>query len=247
LPGGGGQRVCNLYDVSQAKFGQFSEAWKQSADLDTNGNGSTRVSHFVSASLDARLRGGIRVSGGVDTGRSTWDTCFVADNPQRTTIVYVTANVGQRAVEQRYCNEVQPWLANLQIKLNGSAPLPGGATISVNYQNLAGQEILADYVATSAEIAPSLGRPLSGGTRTVSIPIIAPYSQYEDRRTQLDLRFAKTFNLRSTSRLQVIADMYNIFNVNAILGRINTYGPAWGQPTSIVPGRMLQLGLRLTY
>ena len=247
LPGAGGQRVCGLYDVSQAKFGQFSEAWKQSANLDSDRSGSTRVSRFASASMDARLKGGIRINGGIDAGRSIWDTCFVADNPQKTTIVYVTANVGQRAVEQRYCHEVQPWLANLQIKLNGSAPLPGGAMISVNYQNLAGQEILADYTATSAEIAPSLGRPLSGGTRTVSIPIIASYNQYEDRRTQLDMRFAKTFNFSPTGRLQVIADLYNIFNVNAILGRINTYGPAWGRPTSIVPGRMLQLGVRLNY
>jgi hypothetical protein len=49
LPGGGGQQVCNLYDVSQAKFGQFSEVWKQSSNLDPDSSGSTRVSHFVSA------------------------------------------------------------------------------------------------------------------------------------------------------------------------------------------------------
>jgi hypothetical protein len=234
--------------VSEAKFGQFAEIWRASTTLDPDGKGSTRVSDFVAASVDARLGTGIRIGGGVDTGRTLTDTCFVADNPQKTTIVYVTANVGERAVDQRYCREVQPWLANLQIKLNGSAQLPYGVTMSVNYQNLAGQEILADYTATAAEVAPSLGRPLSGGTRTVSIPIIAPYSEYEARRTQLDIRLGKTFSLGSgTRRLHVMADLYNLFNENAILGRINTYGPAWGQPTSIVPGRMLQLGARLTY
>jgi hypothetical protein len=248
LPGGGGQEVCGLYDVSEAKFGQFAEVWRPSTTVDPESKGSVRVSDFLAASLDARFGRGIRISGGLDTGRTVTDTCFVADNPQKTTIVYVTANVGERAVEQRYCREVQPWLANLQIKLNGSAQLPYGVTMSVNYQNLAGQEILADYTATSAEVARSLGRPLSGGTRTVLIPIIGPYSDYEDRRTQLDIRLGKTFNLGSrTGRLHVMADLYNLFNENAILGRINTYGPAWGQPTSIVPGRMLQLGARLTY
>ena len=138
-------------------------------------------------------------------------------------------------------------MPNLQIKLNGSAPLPGGVTMSLTYQNLAGQEIRADYTATLAQIAPSLGRALSGGARTVSIPIIAPYSQYEDRRTQLDLRLGKSFNLGASRRLQANVDVYNIFNSNSVLARTDTYGPAWGQPTSFLPGRMVQLGATLTF
>ena len=247
LPGGGSQQVCGLYDVSPQKFGHSSLVWKNSRTLDPAGKGSTRVSHFVSASVDARLPSGIRVGGGVDTGRTVWDTCFVADNPQQTAIIYITANVGQRAVEQRYCHEVQGLMPNLQIKLNGSAPLPGGVTMSLTYQNLAGQEIRADYTATLAQIAPSLGRALSGGARTVSIPIIAPYSQYEDRRTQLDLRLGKSFNLGASRRLQANVDVYNIFNSNSVLARTDTYGPAWGQPTSFLPGRMVQLGATLTF
>jgi hypothetical protein len=247
LPGGGGQQVCGLYDVSDAKFNRSSLVWENSKTLDPAGIGSTRVSHFVSSSVDLRLASGIRVGGGVDTGRTVWDTCFVADNPQQTTIIYITANVGQRAVDQRYCHEVQGLMANLQIKFNGSAPLPGGVTMSFTYQNLAGQEIRADYTATSAQIAPSLGRPLSGGTKTVTIPIITPYSQYEPRRTQVDLRLGKNFNVGASRRLQANVDLYNVFNSNSVLARIDTYGRAWGQPTSFLPGRMLQLGATLTF
>jgi hypothetical protein len=138
-------------------------------------------------------------------------------------------------------------MANLQIKFNGSAPLPGGVTMSFTYQNLAGQEIRADYTATSAQIAPSLGRPLSGGTKTVTIPIITPYSQYEPRRTQVDLRLGKNFNVGASRRLQANVDLYNVFNSNSVLARIDTYGRAWGQPTSFLPGRMLQLGAILTF
>jgi hypothetical protein len=242
LPGGGGQQICDLYNVSNAKFGQSQSVWKKSTTLDPSGRGSTRVSDFVAGQVDARLGSGFRFGGGVDTGRTVWDNCFVVDNPQQTTIVYVTANVGQRAVDQRYCREVQSWLPNLQIKLNGSAPLPGGAALSITYQNLAGEMIQADYQARSTEIAPTLGRPLSGNTSTVTIPIIAPYAQYEDRRTQLDLRLTRTFKLGGAGRLRAMLDVYNIFNANSVLGRINTYGPRWGQPTSILPGRMLQLG-----
>jgi outer membrane receptor protein involved in Fe transport len=184
----------------------------------------------------------------VDAGRTITDTCFVADNPQQTTIICITSAVTQRAVEQRFCHEVQSWMANLQVKLNGSAPLPWGTMLSVTYQNVAGVPILADYNATSAQIAPSLGRPLSGGAATVTIPLIAPYTQFEDRRTQLDLRLTKSFSIGPRNgRIQAMADVYNLFNASSVLSRTDTYGRAWGQPTSIVPGRMLQLGARWTF
>lgn len=247
LPGGGGQEVCGLYNVKPAKFGQSSLVWKNSRTLDPDGKGSTRVSHFTNAQVDARLRGGFRLGGGVDLGRSVWDTCFVVENPQATSIVFVTANVGQRAVEQRYCREVQSWLANLQVKLNGSAPLPYGTTMSVTFQNLAGQEIRADYNATAAEVAASLGRAPSGGVRTITIPIIAPYTDFEDRRSQLDLRFGKSLALGGSRKLQANVDLYNIFNANSVLGRTDTYGPRWNQPTNILPGRMVQFGGTLTF
>ena len=248
LPGGGGQQVCGLFNVSETRFGKSSQLWRNSRSLDPNGKGSTRVSDFVSGEIDTRLSSGIRVGGGVDTGRTVWDTCFVADNPQQTTIIYITSAVTQRAVEQRFCREAQSWLANLQIKLNGSAPLPGGMMLSVTYQNVAGQQILADYTATSTQIAPSLGRPLSGGTATVAIPLIAPFTQFEDRRTQLDLRLTKNFTMGPKGgRIQAMLDLYNIFNANSVLARTDAYGPAWGQPTNIIAGRMAQLGARWTF
>jgi hypothetical protein len=247
LPGGGGQRECGLYDVTPTKFGQSSLVWKNSRTLDPAGNGSTRTSHFINASVDGRFKGGYRVGGGVDLGRSIWDTCFLVDNPQQTTIVYVTANVGQRAVDQRYCHEVQSWIANLQVKLNGTVPLPYGSTVSLTFQNVAGPDIRADYTATSAEIAPSLGRALAGNVRTVTLPIIAPYTQFENRRSQLDVRFGKSFKFGGNRRLQANVDLYNLFNANTVLARTDTYGPRWNQPTNILPSRMVQLGATLTF
>ena len=163
------------------------------------------------------------------------------------TIVHVTSGVGDRAVDQRFCHEVQPWLANLQLKLNGNVPLPGDFMMSATFVNVAGEEILADYSATNAEIAASLGRPLSGGASTVQIPLIAPYTQYEGRRVMLDVRLSRVFDIGSAGRLNANIDLYNVFNANTILGRVNTYGPRWGLPTRILPGRMVQVGARLTF
>ena len=244
LPDGGGQQVCGLYNISQEKFGDFDQVWRQSRNFR---EGSTRVSNFVTATMDARLASGIRIGGGVDTGRTVWDNCFVTDNPQFATIVHITGGIGSREVDQRFCHEKQGLLPNLQVKFHGSVPLPGDVMMSATYVNVAGQQILADFPATSAAIAPSLGRPLSGGARTATIQLIEPYTQYEGRRAMLDLRVSKIFNLGSGGRLNANVDLYNIFNANTIMARRDRYGPSLGQPTRLLPGRMLQFGARLTF
>ena len=243
LPGGGGQQVCGLYNINEAKFGRFADVWVQSNNY---GNGTTRVSDFVSAAADVRLPSGIRFGGGVDTGRTVTDNCFVVDSPQATRVVNITAAVGERAVEQRFCHEVLDLLANLQIKFNAIVPLPGGFATSATFQNLTGDEIQANYTATSAQIRPSLGRPLSGGVSNVSIPLIAPGTEFENRRTQVDLRLTRTFRVGQT-RLEANAELYNIFNANSVFAPNPAYGPSWLQPASVVPGRMLQLGGKLTF
>jgi hypothetical protein len=58
---------------------------------------------------------------------------------------------------------------------------------------------------------------------------------------------SKMFNVGAAGRLQANLDLYNVLNANSILGRLNTLGPRWGQPISILPGRMLQLGARWTF
>ncbi len=41
---------------------------------------------------------------------------------------------------------------------------------------------------------------------------------FTGRRTQVDLRFGKTFRLAGARRLQVMADVYNTFNSSAPVG-----------------------------
>src|SRR5207248_1091724 len=130
----------------------------------------------------------------IDTGRTNRNTCFVVDNPQ----------------QLLYCDQVTPFSAQTQVKANSSYPLPfpGQFTISGNYQDVPGPNILATYAAPNDLIAPSLGRNLGAcGTlavcnATANVPLIAPNSQYEPRRHQLDLKLAKTIAVGPTARLQ---------------------------------------------
>ena len=62
----------------------------------------------------------------------------------------------------------------------------------------------------------------------------------------LDLRIAKTFNLAG-SRLQGIADIYNVFNDNADISQVTAVGPSLGQTSEIIQGRLLRLGIQWTF
>ena len=89
---------------------------------------------------------------------------------------------------QKTCRITTPFKGLAMAKINGSVPLPAEFTVSAIYQDQAGPAIDAVYAATTAEVLPSLGRPLAGGARTVNVPLIVANSMYEGRIRRLDIR-----------------------------------------------------------
>jgi hypothetical protein len=263
LPGGGGYEVCGMFDVAPAKFGQISNLVTKASPFipkgaDVTCDSTTGVagrngaacgrSDFFGVSVNARLESGMQLGGGVDTGRTVVDRCFIVDSPQ----------------ELLHCRIVTPFKAQTQIKAFGSYPLPGGFTVSGTFQNLPGASFQANYPAPNVEIAPSLGRDLAqcgarrgaACTATVQVPLIPPMTQFLERRTQLDLRIIKQLELGQRARLQAMFDIYNVFNASTILAVNSAFGPAWQRPTSdnsiggvdpVLPGRLLQVGAQLTF
>ena len=72
------------------------------------------------------------------------------------------------------CHIDTPWGANSQVKLQGAYTLPADIRVSATYQNLAGPPSNTTFVATNAQIAPSLGRNLAAGANgTVVVPAVA--------------------------------------------------------------------------
>jgi hypothetical protein len=226
LPGGGGYELCGLYNIKPEKFGQSEDLVRSTSRFGT----AKYINHFVNVGFDLRLGSGARFGGGLDTGRSVQDTCFVVDSPQ----------------ELLYCREVTPLKGNTQIKFNGSYPLPGDVVISGAFQNIPGPDYTASYPATTAQVAQSLGRPLSGGVRTVSVPLVAPNTLYEDRTSRLDLRVSKIFRINRV-RLQVNLDAYNALNSDSIRGVNSTFASRWLEPTSLIDPRHIQIGGQLSF
>ncbi len=233
LPGGGGYQVCGLYDISLAKFGLQSSLVSQASNFGEQ----TQLNEFVGLSVTTRFSSGVRLGGGLDTGRSVTDNCFAVDSPQ----------------QLLNCHVVQPFAAQTQLKLNGSYPLPAGFVVSGVYQNVSGPQITAAYAASNAEIAPTLGRNLAAcGTRTpctatATVPLIAPGTLREPRVTRLDMRITKIFDLSSRMRLQGNLDIYNALNSSSILTIGTAYGSRWRQPTAIVDPRIFQLSAQITF
>src|SRR6202035_2389969 len=74
LPGGGGQQLCGLYDVTPTLFGHVQNLVQQSSNF---GN-QTYVNNFLGFQANAKLPvDNIRLTAGVDTGRTTSNNCFV--------------------------------------------------------------------------------------------------------------------------------------------------------------------------
>jgi len=225
LPNGGGYPVCGLTDVKPAFYGQVTDLVTLASSF---GTFSSR-NDFFDASVVAHLPKNITVGGGADTGRSVQDKCFIVNSPQ----------------DLFQCRVVTPFSAQTQFKLYGVVPLPAKFFTSAAYQNLSGPSYGANYSATPAEIAQSLGRPPSGGTN-VTIPLIAPETLFEPRIARLDLRLSKQLQL-SRFKIQLNLDAYNALNSNAIRAENSTYGPQWRLPTQILDPRLLELGFQLNF
>ena len=230
LPGGGGQRMCGLYDLKPALFGQVDNLVRSAADF---GRRKTRVYNGVDVTVTARFGQGGQLSGGTSIGRTTTDDCVVVDSPQDG--------------RDGFCHVSRPWQDAADVKLLVVYPLPWQIQTSVVYQNSPGIPLLANLVVNNATVAQSLGRNLSACgaaatcNATVSIPLIPNQALFEGRHRQFDVRLSRTFAV-GLGRLRANADIYNVFNAATVLATNTTYGTAWRDVTQILNGRLLRLG-----
>jgi hypothetical protein len=232
LPGGGGNQLCGLYDLSPASFGKVLNLVTPASAF---GN---QVEEWNGVDIAARARfgrGGF-VQGGLSVGKEVTDNCFVVNSPQQ-------ARPG-------YCHVSPPWSAGTQVKFQGNYPLPWDIDTSFTFQNLPGTPLAATSNVPNAMIAPSLGRNLSAcpatGTclATASVPLIPAGTEFLDRMTELDLRFTKIIRVRA-ARLKAMFDIYNVFNGNTVLTVNTTYGSTWQKPTTILGGRLFKFGFQI--
>jgi hypothetical protein len=222
LPGGGGYQVCDAFDINASGAGRFDNLVVRAADGD-----QTEVFNGVDIGTNIRFGRGGLLNGGVSFGRTEYNNCGVPDAPAQ------------------FCHYYMPWEGQTQIKFQGSYPLPGGVQIAATYLGAPGLPQAATRSYSSAEIAPSLGRPLTNTAAQV-VRILEPNTQFEDRYNQIDLRFGRPFNIQRV-RIHPRVDFYNVTNSSAVIGTIGGYGPVWLRPTEILTARLIKFGAQVDW
>ncbi len=224
-----GQPLCGLYDINPNRFGLTDNVITNASNF----GDQTEVFNGVDVQLNARFGKGF-FSGGVSMGRTVTDNCYLNSRPD----VGVLTNPRN----DDFCHVAPPLGALTQFKLNGAYPLPLGFQISGNLQNLGGAQNTATNTFTNAQVAPALGRNLAAGAAgTATFAVLKPQSKFENRLTQLDLRFTKSVKVQRL-RVQAQFDVYNLFNVDTVLAANGTFGASWLRPTTVIGPRMMKLG-----
>ncbi len=238
LGGVSGTPVCGLYDIKPEKFGlidnvvTLAKNFGKQTEVYSGGD----INFAIRLPRHADLSGGWNIGNSISTltgfpGATTSkaNSCFVVDSPQ-----------------QLYnCESGNPY--QNRFKMSASIPLPWDLQAATVYQSLPGPNIAALYTVATADVARSLGRPLAGGTKTVTIDLLQPLSTYLDERiNQVDVRLSRLFKLQSR-RIQVNFDVYNLLNSSAVLWRNQTYGADWLTPTSILDARLVKFSMQYDF
>jgi hypothetical protein len=253
-----GKQLCGNYDVKPAKFGQINNL----RTLSSHYGDMTEVFDGVDITTMARF-GKAQFQGGVATGRTVTDNCGLKiDSPATATAgspAGASLNLSVVDLRPGFCRVSRPWSSSTQVKFNVVYSLPWDFQASSIYQNIPGVPIRASYVATDAEIFPSLGRHLASCpsqtaatcNQTYTSDLVPPFSLYGDRIQQVDLRLTRNFPLAGKRKLQGNFDIYNILNASTVQNEQATFrpGPAnqWRNAIQFMGGRLIKFRAQLTF
>jgi carboxypeptidase family protein len=255
LPGGGGYPI-RIYQASNAALAVAASNY---ITFQTDfGPEQTNYWQGVDLTLNARTRWGMMLSGGTSTGRSVTDDCATTvriDSP-----------------DPRNCRDVDPFQTTLRGFASYTIPridvLVSGTFRSqpeverlanLNLPNTSTSPACAPNPAACVTLQSLLGRLPTGqtatGTQTINL-IDNDHRLFSgERRTQIDMRFAKVLRFGST-RADIGVDLANLLNTNYVTTWDNTYqysigntgqGGTWNNPTAIYAPRFVRLNFTVGF
>jgi hypothetical protein len=261
LPGGGAYPIA-VYTLTAAAAARPADNYVTfESDY---GDARKRYWHGVDVTLNARLKNNLFLQGGTATGRQVLDTCGTVtkiDNP-----------------DPRFCHDVEPF----QTALRGSAsytvpkvgvlvsatvrtqpPLwrdgvnPAGVTTNTGSVRGGTNPSGANIQVPNTVVQSILGRlppgGLANGTTTIALLDNFDHRLYADnRRTQVDMRFAKVLRYNGR-RADIGIDLYNLLNSNYATAYENEYnfvaasGGTWNNPTTILSPRLARFNVTFAF
>jgi hypothetical protein len=215
--------------------------------------------------VNTRLRNSLTTQVGFGQGRALVDTCetVTAFNNVQTGLVQVT-----NGPDPRGCRNVEPWqttwrglasytIPKIDVLISGIVRSQPEVQLSV-VNGFVGATS-AQWQVPNSVIAAALGHLPPGATPTGNTVIPLADNNHRvysnERRTQIDVRFAKIIRFGGT-RFDVGVDVNNLLNTNYATGFNTTYTyntdnvprPAgWGTPTSIYNPRFVRLNFTVNF
>src|SRR5438093_9699783 len=237
LPNGGGYQVSGLYNVVASKFGITSN----NITLTTK---QTQSFNGLLGSVSARIRGGLTLQGGINSGSQVTDYCDL-----RTELPELSVGILGSILSPTnpYCR-VAPGLVT-KLSFVGSYTVPKiDVLLAGVIRSDQGAPLRATQNVPVATVSSALGRPANVAGTTVPIDLVAPGQVWGDRVNEVDLRVAKILKFGRT-RTNVGIDMFNLINSNAVLTYNQTYivNGAWLAPQSVLTPRFVKIGAQVDF
>ncbi len=238
-----GKVITDLYDIKPAFTvgGIATDIYQTQADK----LGDT-YTHWNGVDVNVRARlSRLTLQGGTSTGRTSLDNCDVVANVialNSASVTTTSAGLVPFATGPLYCHQDTNFLT--QMKGFAAYTLPAGVQLAATFQSVPGPVLAANINFTSAQVAQSLGRPLSTAP-TVSVNVVEPGKSYGNRLNQLDVRLGKDFKLKQYT-INASVDFYNILNSDAVLNE-NTSYVAYRRPLSVVRPFFVKFGGQISF
>jgi hypothetical protein len=252
LPNGGGYPIT-IYNVTAAGSALPSKTY-----LTTESDyGAERTSmwHGVDYTVNARLRGGLTTSIGASTGRAIVDTCATATKYNQ-----IVLGITQ-GPDPRGCHNEEPFqttvrglatyvIPKIDVLISGTVRSQPPMLLGLNQ---------ASWVVPNSVVQAALGHlpfgALANGTTTIQLSDNANRIYADNRRTQIDMRFAKVLRFGRT-RSDIGIDLNNLLNTNYATSYNTQYqfsvnntaqGGTWANPTAIYAPRFVRVNYTLDF
>lgn len=234
-------------------------------NLDTNaGSGRKHTYDGFDLNVNARLPGGATVFGGFVTERNLRLICDEPDDPNMLRF----CDDGENDIPYRPSLKLAgtypaPWGISVSASLQSLAGRPlGGTTTTGNkisgpgYGDT-GSPVGTNWLLSRATRYPAnCPAPCPAGALVVptlteaslTVPLVPPGTEFLPRLNQLDLSVAKSFRV-GWMRVQGQVDVFNVFNESTVLSyrSTNFATAAYLQPSTVLQGRMVRLGLQMKW
>ena len=238
LPNGGGYVMSGLFNVNPSVASLTNNVTTKSENYGTQINSS----HGILLNISARPRSGLIFQGGLSSGTTRSDSCEI-----RTLLP-------ETAATDPWCNTSTGWTTRYTGL--GSYTLPKvDVLLSGTFRSDKGGQLAANWAASNAIIAPSLGRNLSNNGVNATVNLIEPGTLYGDRVNEVDVRLAKILKFGRT-RTNVGFDVYNILNSAAVLSYNQAFIPVgsasnpagqWLVPTGVIQPRFWKFSVQVDF